>query len=117
MEKRDLLRLTTDPKRPEPQVEGVETVEDAVERLEELERSLQKPLVGRVTPGEEPEHRPNREERRAQIRAFKRMVRRPVAVTSLRHPLLKTLTPHGEKVLKRRRAKAKAAKRSRRRNR
>lgn len=70
-------------------------------------------------------HSVNRAARRQRVRDMKRMVRNPVGMATATHPLLREkiaawpghramLTPHGLKVLKRRRAAAVLARRSRR---
>lgn len=66
---------------------------------------------------EEAVREPNRAERRRQQKEFRRIVRRPAGCTSTFHPLLGCLTPRGEKLLAKRRAKNKVAKLSRKRNR
>lgn len=97
------LRLTRPPES-DPLLE-VADLPDALRKLDELETDL------------EPEAKPNRRQRRAAGRSLRRMVRRPEAVTSTFHPLLRSLTPRGRKAVSRRRAKNRVARLSRRRNR
>ena len=94
------------------QVYGVDTsaLDEITARLEEEERDLGLQYVGK-------DKAPNRAQRREAKRAIDRVTRRPMALTSLKHPLLDTLTPAGARRLKRRRAKSKVAKQSRKRNR
>lgn len=77
----------------------------AHERLIEAERGEGLEWTGRGT---------NRAQRRAAVRRLKLATRPPVALVSLRHPLLGTVTPHGAAVLRRRRARARAAAQTRR---
>lgn len=87
-----------------------EALSEAIEKLEETEAELGLEYVGQ-------EKGTNRAQRRASVRTIKRVTRRPVAVTSLRHPLLGTLTPAGARRLKKRRARNRVARASRKRNR
>lgn len=54
----------------------------------------------------------NRAARRAKVRELKRLTRRPEALLRLDHPLTGVRTPYGVKLIAKRRAKAKAARRA-----
>lgn len=85
-------------------------LEEALQEIEATEQDLGLEYVG-------PGNGLNRADRRDLKKHIQRVTRRPVACLQMVHPLLNTLTPHGEKVIQKRRAKSKVAKRSRKKNR
>lgn len=90
----------------ELQQKGSTPLEKVKARLKKEEDELGVEYVGR-------DKGQSRAQRRENARILKRVTKRPVATLTLRHPLLGTLTPHGAKVLKKRRAAAKRAKQAR----
>jgi len=82
------------------EIDGLKT------RLAEAEREAGLEYVG-------PEKGLNRATRREMTRDLKRMTRRPEGCLQMRHPLLDTLTPRGEVVLRQRRKRAAIARASR----